>query len=76
MLYKIAPKGDFFELTLTVESEHEATVLHDDLACFIATSSEFIGDVYMASIGNKEEKEGVVPLAPRKEPPIGWKIYC
>lgn len=46
MLYKIAPYGDFYELTLKVQDLQEATLVHDEVACRIARSSEFMNALH------------------------------
>ena len=73
MRYRIdsEPPSDFvpYKLTLTVETREEAILVHDKIACVIATSSDFIGDVFRtyAYSNNRVHAEGIVPLKQEEE---------
>jgi hypothetical protein len=62
MKYRITPTDDRYELTLIPESYEDHVILHDEVACKIAESSEFIGDVFRSNYDGPKHCEGVVPL--------------
>lgn len=67
MQYKIEPYAQDegfrpYQLTLTVETEAEAKIVHDLIACKIAYGSSFIGDVFRAIRCPTPACSGDVPL--------------
>jgi len=55
-----------FEITFTIETEEEYRILHDEIACKIAETSNFIGQVYRAGQDGPVMASGDVPLKTRE----------
>jgi hypothetical protein len=62
MKYRITPTDDRYELTLIPESHEDHVILHDEVACKIASSSKFIADVFNSEYDAPKHYEGIVPL--------------